>query len=55
LINVQEIAGMRLLTLHNLYYYLDLIRRARQAIVADQYAAFKEAFFRLYKDEPDGV
>ncbi len=55
LINVQEIAGMRLLTLHNLYCYLDLIRRARQAIVADQYAAFKEAFFRLYKDEPDGV
>ncbi len=55
LINVQEIAGMRLLTLHNLYCYLDLIRRARQAIVANQYAAFKEAFFRLYKDEPDGV
>ncbi len=55
LINVQEIAGMRLLTLHNLFYYLDLIRRARQAILADAYGPFKEAFFRLYQEEPDVV
>jgi queuine tRNA-ribosyltransferase len=55
LINVSEIAGMRLLTIHNLYYYLGLVRSARQAILGNTFTEFKESFFRLYQDEADGV
>ncbi len=35
-----EILYNRLATVHNLHYYLDLVRRARAAILEDRYAAF---------------
>jgi queuine tRNA-ribosyltransferase len=35
-----EILGARLNTVHNLHYYLDLMRRARAAIEAGRFAAF---------------
>jgi len=31
---------LRLNTLHNLHHYLELMRKARQAIVEDRYTAF---------------
>ncbi len=37
---VNEILGARLNTIHNLHYYLDLMRRARIAIEAGGFAAF---------------
>ncbi len=55
LINVAEIAGMRLLTIHNLHYYLSLVRSARLAILENAFTEFKESFFKLYKDEADSV
>lgn len=55
LINVSEIAGMRLLTLHNLHYYLSVVRSARQAILENRFVEFRESFFRHYKDDADGV
>ncbi len=36
-----EILAARLNTLHNLHFYLDLMSRARQAILADDYGAFR--------------
>jgi queuine tRNA-ribosyltransferase len=36
-----EILAARLHTLHNLHYYLDLMRRVRQAIDADRFSAFR--------------
>ena len=36
----QEIVAMRLNTLHNLHYFLGLMRRAREAIEQDRFAAF---------------
>jgi queuine tRNA-ribosyltransferase len=39
-----EILGARLNTLHNLYYYQELMQRMRQAIEADQFAAFVQTF-----------
>ena len=36
-----EILAARLHTLHNLHFYLDLMRRARQAILADGYREFR--------------
>lgn len=36
-----EILGARLNTIHNLHFYLDLMRRARAAIEAGEFASFK--------------
>ncbi len=41
-----EILGLRLNTLHNLHFYLSLVRRARQAIEAGSFAAFREEWRR---------
>ena len=38
-----EILGARLNTIHNLHYYLDLMRRARQAIEEQRFDAFAQA------------
>jgi queuine tRNA-ribosyltransferase len=40
LIKCTEPLGPRLLTIHNLHYYLDLMRQARAAIAQGVYAAF---------------
>ncbi len=36
----QEVVAMRLNTLHNLHFYLSLMKEARQAIEADQFSSF---------------
>jgi queuine tRNA-ribosyltransferase len=41
---VNEILGARLNTVHNLYYYLGLMRDAREAIAAGRFEAFRKAF-----------
>ncbi|HEY0389715.1 MAG TPA: tRNA guanosine(34) transglycosylase Tgt [Gaiellales bacterium] len=43
LITQDEIAGLRLLTLHNLHWLIDLVRSARRAIVDGRFAAFAES------------
>jgi len=48
LVNQQELLGLRLLSLHNLRFLLELTARARQAIERGAFAAFKhEALERL--------
>ncbi len=41
----REILASRLLTLHNLYYYFDLMTRMRQALAADRFTAFRRDFY----------
>ncbi|CAN6674071.1 hypothetical protein TRVA0_050S00474 [Trichomonascus vanleenenianus] len=41
----KETAGAHLLTLHNVYYQLELMRSARRAIMADEYPDFVRTFF----------
>lgn len=50
----KETAGAHLLSMHNVHYLLDLVRRAREAIVTDQYPTFLKDYFRkLYAgDKP---
>jgi queuine tRNA-ribosyltransferase len=43
---VNEILGARLNTIHNLHFYLDLMRQAREAIAAGRFAAFHEGFLQ---------
>jgi queuine tRNA-ribosyltransferase len=39
-----EIAGLVYNTIHNIWFYLDLMRKVRQAIASNSFAAFREAF-----------
>ena len=41
LVNQQELLGIRLLTLHNLYFVLDVTAQARASIEAGELASFK--------------
>jgi queuine tRNA-ribosyltransferase len=48
LIKAEEILGLRLITLHNLYFYLDLMRLARSAILEGRFPAFRREFVSNY-------
>jgi queuine tRNA-ribosyltransferase len=41
LVNQEELLGLRLLTLHNLHFVLDVTAKARKAIEAGELASFK--------------
>ncbi|MFM8552369.1 MAG: tRNA guanosine(34) transglycosylase Tgt [Nitrospiraceae bacterium] len=45
LFGVKEMLGVRLNTLHNLYYFSDLMRQIRSAIAAGSFAAFRQEFY----------
>lgn len=48
----KETAGAHMLTLHNVWYQLELMRQARQAIIKDEFEAFVQQFFHdLYSGE----
>lgn len=42
----REILAYRLLTLHNLYYYLELMAEMRRALRADRFPEFRQEFYR---------
>lgn len=44
LFNVDEILGAMLLSLHNLYHLISLMKNMRQAILEDRFPAFREEF-----------
>ena len=44
----KETVGAHLLTMHNVHHLLDLMRRARNAIIADEYPMFVKEFFKDY-------
>jgi len=49
LFNTEEILGLRLVSLHNVNFYVKLIETSRQAIIEERFGAFKEEFIRGYK------
>ncbi len=49
LIKSEEILGLRLITLHNLHFYLDLMSRTRRAIDSGSFEQFRRAFVGSYK------
>jgi queuine tRNA-ribosyltransferase len=49
LIKAEEILGIRLITLHNLHFYLNLMRRARTEIEKGKFDHFRKAFVTEYK------
>jgi queuine tRNA-ribosyltransferase len=48
LFNAEEILGLRLVSLHNVHFFLELMRKIREAIKADRFAEFKKDFFANY-------
>ena len=53
LINTQEILGLRLISLHNLHFYLSLTSRARQAIEEGCFAEFRAEVVSRYQARPE--
>jgi len=49
LLKAEEIFGLRLTTIHNLYFLLEFMRKMRQAILEDRFPAFREEFWFHYQ------
>jgi queuine tRNA-ribosyltransferase len=49
LIKAEEILGLRLISLHNLHFYLALLRAARTAILESRFAEFRREFVSNYR------
>ncbi len=45
LFRAREFTYFRLATIHNLYYYLDLMKQMREAILENRFEAFRKAFY----------
>jgi len=48
LLNMNEITGVRLMSYHNLHFYIKLMERIRTAIEEDNYAQFQKEFLTNY-------
>jgi queuine tRNA-ribosyltransferase len=49
LVKSEEILGLRLISLHNLHFYLDLMRQARAAIENESFDQFRKGFAGNYR------
>jgi len=50
LFNASEILGLRLVSWHNVYFFLDLMRKVREAIKQDKFPEFKKEFLAAYNN-----
>ena len=55
LLKAEEILGLRLVTLHNLHFYLQLMEQARAAIVAGSFGKFRKEFVDGYQVHDSGA
>jgi len=51
LFNAEEILGLRLVSLHNIHFYLELMRKIREAVRQDRFAEFKKQFLDSYNNK----
>jgi len=54
LLNVGEILGVRLLTIHNLHRYMDLMREIRAALSDGSFGALREEWVARYREGQPG-
>jgi queuine tRNA-ribosyltransferase len=50
LFNINEILGLRLLSLHNVTFYAKLMKNIRQSIADSRFLKFKKDFLRVYQN-----
>jgi queuine tRNA-ribosyltransferase len=55
LIKAEEILGLRLITLHNLHFYLDLMRQARDKIDKGTFDEFRNEFVSNYETHENAL
>jgi queuine tRNA-ribosyltransferase len=55
LFKANEILGMRLLALHNLHFYLDVMKQIRQSIAEERFSELKKAFLEKYQTQYKNV
>ena len=55
LLKAEEILGLRLLSIHNLHFYLDLMKRARRAMEEGSFSEFRARFVAGYQIRADSV
>ncbi len=55
LFHTGEITAMRLATIHSLYFYMDLMRKMREAILSDNFLEWREKILSQYRSEEDEV
>ncbi|GAB4165507.1 MAG: tRNA guanosine(34) transglycosylase Tgt [Terrimicrobiaceae bacterium] len=53
LIKAEEILGLRMISLHNLHFYIHLLRQARQAILGGSFANFRHDFVSSYRNRQE--
>jgi queuine tRNA-ribosyltransferase len=53
LINAKEIAGIGLVTYHNLFWYKNFMVKIREAIAEGRFAKFKKEFLHKFKESED--
>jgi queuine tRNA-ribosyltransferase len=55
LLKSEEILGLRLLSIHNLHFYLDLMKQARRAIEDGSFAEFRARFIAGYQPRAEPI
>jgi queuine tRNA-ribosyltransferase len=53
LFNSNEILGLRLATLHNIHFYMDLVAEARKRILDDTFVTWKDQMLNQWKNNND--
>lgn len=48
LVNVNEILGARLITIHNLYFLLQMMKNIRKSILEDRFLEYKKEFYEKF-------
>ena len=51
LIKTGEILGLKMLSYHNVYFYVNLMSKIRKAIEEDSFLKFQKSFFKKYGSE----
>ncbi|MEJ2636070.1 MAG: tRNA guanosine(34) transglycosylase Tgt [Calditrichia bacterium] len=49
LFNVNEVFGLRLATIHNIHFYMDMVSQARNAIIANHFSEWKAGFVSRFE------
>jgi len=51
LLKSHEISGLKIISYHNIHFYVNLMKKIRQAIDEDRYSDFQEKFLKKYNSE----
>ena len=53
LFKADEILALRLASIHNIHFYLELVGQVRKSILENRFSEWKQQFFKYYPPDPD--